>query len=178
MLSHNLYLGTAKHVMKTWRECGIIQDKYLAVIQQRVDEFKVPHSIGRIPHKKGSNFSGLTADQWLNWTNIYSIYAIKDILPPADIQCWLYFVKASIILWQYTLTQSDLFTADSNLLNFCQEFQRLYGKEKCTPNMHLHNHLKECIVDYSPISTFWTFPFERLNGLLESFSKNWVKPEE
>ena len=24
---HNLYLGTAKHVMKTWRECGIIQDK-------------------------------------------------------------------------------------------------------------------------------------------------------
>ena len=47
-----------------------------------------------------------------------------------------------------------------------------YGKES---NMHLHAHIKECILDFGPISAFWAFPFERFN---ESFSKNWVKPEE
>ena len=41
--------------------------------------------------------------------------------------------------------------------------------------MHLHTHIKECILDFGPISTFWAFPFERFNGVLESFS---IKPEE
>ena len=44
--------------------------------------------------------------------------------------------------------------------------------------MHLHSHLKDCILDFGPISAFWAFPFERFNGILESFSKNWMKPEE
>ena len=44
--------------------------------------------------------------------------------------------------------------------------------------MHLHTHIKDCISDFGPISAFWAFPFERFNGILESFSKNWVKPEE
>ena len=44
--------------------------------------------------------------------------------------------------------------------------------------MHLHAHLRECILDFEPVSAFWAFPFERFNGILESFSKNWVKPED
>ena len=44
--------------------------------------------------------------------------------------------------------------------------------------MHLHAHMKECILDFGPISAFWAFPFEIYNGILESSSKNWVKPEE
>lgn len=106
------------------------------------------------------------------------MYALNDILPSIHMQCWSHFVKASIILRQYTIKESDLEVADEHLLKFCQEFQRIYGKEKCTPNMHLHNHLQECILDYGPASTFWAFPFERFNGILESFSKNWMKPEE
>ena len=37
---HNMYLGTAKHVMKTWRESNIIREDKLSVIQEKVDEFK------------------------------------------------------------------------------------------------------------------------------------------
>jgi len=48
----NTYLGTAKHVMKIWGEYGIIQDDHLISIQERVDEFNVPHNIGRIPRIK------------------------------------------------------------------------------------------------------------------------------
>ena len=50
--------------------------------------------------------------------------------------------------------------------------------ENCTPNMRLHLHLKDCFLDFGPISAFWAFPFERFNGILESFSKNWMKPEK
>ena len=60
---------------------------------------------------------------------------------------------------------------------FCNTYENLYGKSKCTPNMHLHLHLKECMLDYGPMHSFWCFPFERYNGVFESFQKNWICPE-
>ena len=56
-------------------------------------------------------------------------------------------------------------------------FEELYDSDKCTPNMHLHGHILDCILDYGPISSFWAFAFERYNGVLESFVKNWMSPE-
>ena len=45
-----------------------------------------------------SSFSGFTADQWRNWTAIFSSVALKGILPPAHLRCWLLFVRACTIL--------------------------------------------------------------------------------
>jgi hypothetical protein len=53
----------------------------------------------------------------------------------------------------------------------------LYGKEHATPNIHMHLHLKDSILNYGPVYAFWCFPFERFNGVLGSFQKNWVSPE-
>lgn len=175
---HNFYLGTAKHVIKVWKEKGLIRQEHLNIIQSRIDELNVPYGVGRIPYKIGSNFSGLTADQWLNWTNIYSLYTLRDVVPTRDLDCWSLFVRASVLLRQYTISMKDIDGADEKLLEFCKIFEALYRKEYCNPNMHLHAHVKECVLDFGPISAFWAFPFERFNGILESFSKNWVKPED
>lgn len=32
--------------------------------------------------------------------------------------------------------------------------------------MHLHTHLKDCILDYGPLHGFWLFSYERFNGIL------------
>ena len=68
---HNMYLGTAKHMIKVWKESGLLRQEHLPVIQQKLDEMNVPYGVGRIPYKVCSNFIGLTANQWLNWTNLY-----------------------------------------------------------------------------------------------------------
>ena len=47
------------------------------------------------------------------------------------------------------------------LVKFCIEFETLYSIEKVTPNMHMHTHLVECIMDYGPVYAFWLFSFER-----------------
>ena len=44
--------------------------------------------------------------------------------------------------------------------------------------MHLHGHLRDCILNYGPLSSFWVFAFERYNGVLESFVNNWMTPEQ
>ena len=174
---HNMYLGTSKHVAMVWKELGILGSSEFEVIQTKIDSMLVPMGIGRIPYKISSKFSELTADQWRNWTNIYSLYALKGIVPERDCKCWAIFVEASIILSQSSLSYDELLLADTKLIEFCKMFEALYGKTACTPNMHLHAHLMECILDYGPISSFWVFPFERYNGVMGSFVNNWMSPE-
>ncbi|CAH3169326.1 unnamed protein product [Pocillopora meandrina] len=50
--------------------------------------------------------------------------------------------------------------------------EALCGKEKCTPNMHLHGHFKDCILDYGPVFPFWCFSFERYNGIMGDYHTN------
>ena len=89
---HNLNLGTPKHMVSLWKDLGFLGAAQLMQIQEKVDNMIVPYGIGRIPHKICSKFSGLTADQWRNWTNIYSLYALKGILPNEHYSCWALFV--------------------------------------------------------------------------------------
>ena len=70
------------------------------------------------------------------------------------------------------MTETDLLIADRKFLDFVQSFERLYGKAAITPNMHLHMHLKECVVNYGSIYGFWLFSFERYNGILGSYHTN------
>ena len=46
------------------------------------------------------------------------------------------------------------------------------GKHCITPNMHMHCHLYDCILDYGPLHGFWCFAFERYNGMLGSMPNN------
>jgi len=170
---HNLYLGTAKHVLKNiWIEQGLIDNKAMSLIQDRVNSTSTPHYVGRIPHKIASSFSGFTADQFKNWTNLFSIMALRGILPTEHLKCWQYFVQASRILCQMSLTDDQIQLADAFLLQFCRRVENLYGKNIITPNMHLHCHLKQSLCDYGPMHNFWLFSYERYNGILENFPSN------
>ena len=147
------------------------------VIQQKVDNMIVPYGVGRIPLKICSKFSGLTADQWRNWANIYSLYALKGILPDEHYSCWAMFVEASMQLSQHPVSVDVLTSADTKLVQFCSTFEQLYGKQACTSNMHMHCHIMQCILNYGPASAFWLYPFERYNGIMQSFVGNWMMPE-
>jgi len=67
--------------------------------------------------------------------------------------------------------------ADELLLSFCFGFEKHYGRSECTPNLHMHCHLRECILDVGPIHSFWCFSFERYNGILEGMKRSWHAPE-
>ena len=77
-----------------------------------------------------------------------------------------------VILCQPLISEHDAKAAHALLLRFCCAFETSYGAYAVTPNMHLHTHLLECILDYGPIYSFWLFSFERYNGLLGSYHTN------
>ena len=38
---------------------------------------------------------------------------------------------------------------------------------RMTPNMHLHTHLVDCILDFGLVCSFWLFSFEQYNDIME-----------
>ena len=118
------------------------------------------------------------AAQWQSWITIYSAVVLKGILPPEHLHIWLLFVRACCILGQRIINKHEIVTADLLLLNFCRKFELLFGKEYCTPNLNLHLHLKDCLLDYGPAHGFWCYSFERYNGLLGSYHTNKKAIEE
>ena len=115
---HNLFLGTAKHVMSLWKDREIIKKEHFTIIQDRVDNLNVPMDIGRIPSKIESAMAGLTADQWKNWTCIFSLYILHDILPRDHLHCWWLFVQACYIVCQPIISKEISF----QWIIFCWNF--------------------------------------------------------
>ena len=158
---HLLYLGIAKKLTKHYYSSGLINKQDAAKIQQTVDKIRVPSSVGRLTRKISSGFSSFTADQWKNWTLLYSSIALKGVLADQHYRIWMLFVRAVYILTRKHLKKLDLATADELLVKFCKQVEKTYGKAFCTPDMHMVCHLKECIENFSSIYSFWCFSFER-----------------
>lgn len=168
---HNLFMGTGKHALSVWIQNGLLNPASMMMIEKQLQKFYLPNGMGRIPCTL-ANFSGFTANQWKNWIIVYSSIVLKTVLPEPDYNCWILFVRACSLLLSGAITFTDIDQADEFLIMFCSRFQELYGEGSCTFNMHLHLHLKESLMAYGPLHTFWCFSFERHNGILSGYHTN------
>lgn len=100
---------------------------------------------------------------------MFSVYALKGLLPNDHFDCWRKFVLACKILCSRSLTTNHVKVAHLLLISFCESVERAFGNEVITPNMHLHAHLDNCMYDFGPVYAFWLFSFERENGILGAF---------
>ena len=169
---HNLFLGTGKHSFEIWVENELISKKDYITLEEKMKQFITPYNAGRLPTSIGSGFGGFTANQWSNWITIFSPILLKELLPAEHMCCWLLFVRACVLLKPRFIRKVDVESADLYLLQYCKKVEELYGPKSITPNMHLHVHLKQCILDYGPLHAFWCYPFERFNGILGNFHSN------
>ena len=168
---HNLLLGSAKHTFNVWVEKGLIDGNKMAKIDSLMHDMGRSSEIGRTT--KTMNLSStMKAEEWRSWVSIFSIYCLKDLLPRADYNVWQLFIRACNLLLKPYITKSELEDAHQLLLLYCKKFQEIYGMESCTPNMHLHLHLKDCIKNFGPVYGFWAFSFERYNGILGAYHTN------
>ena len=148
-------------MMEIWLELSILTRADLEHVQKMVDGCKAPSNMGRLPFKIAKYFSGFTAEQWKSWVIVFSPFALFSRLPANHYKCWLNFVQACKLLSQPIIKIADVGRAHSLLLQFCREVERIYGTRQITPNMHMHSHLADCILDYGPVYSFWLFSFER-----------------
>jgi hypothetical protein len=99
------------------------------------------------------------------------------LLPLEHLDCWRKFVLACRRLCSVFITVNNAKVADRLLIEFCKMFEQLYGQDFVMPNMHLHGHLYDCLLDFGPVYSFWLFSFERENGVtgLVSIENDMIK---
>jgi len=166
---HCLFLGVAKWIItKLWIGEGILDDAKLKIMQKRADEIKITSDLGRRPVRiaTGDGFSNFTADMWKTFIMIFAIPITWDFLDEVDKRILAYFVRACKILTSRELQKSELNEAFTKLVNMNKLVEGKYGQVKISPNLHLCLHICECALDYGPLSSFWCFSFERMNGII------------
>lgn len=123
---HNLFLGTAKYMFKHWVAEGILNKKDLETLEKRIDGLEVSVDIGRLPKVISSNYGSYTAEQWKNWTLVYSVYVLKGVLPEHHFKCWQSFVLACKYLCKPIVSNGDITRAHFLLLKFGRECETIY----------------------------------------------------
>ncbi|OAD74347.1 hypothetical protein PHYBLDRAFT_167761 [Phycomyces blakesleeanus NRRL 1555(-)] len=141
---HNLFLGTAKHMISVWKDLGYLPAAVLVRMQRLADDIIVPSGYTVLSAKIESGFP-----------------YIKTL-----------FVKACQKLTGPLVTYSEIDSAHQLLGEFGKECKILYGKSSITPNMHLHMHLHESMLDFGPVYAFWLYSFERYNSKLKNIKTN------
>ena len=152
---HNLFLGTAKHMISVWKTKKWLCDEDFKLIQEKMEPFQCPSDIGRLPKKFSSSYGSFKADQYKNWTLLFSIYALCDLLPLDHLDCWRKFVLTCRRLSSVFITVNNAKVADRLLIKFCKNFEQLYGQDFVTPNMLVHGHVYDCVLDFGPVYSFW-----------------------
>jgi hypothetical protein len=166
---HCLFLGIAKWIVKKiWVDEGVLTPDVLKKVQKKMDEFKVPSDLGRIPGKVdcGDGFSNFTADQWRIFFTIYATVSCWDHLSSNDQKILNHFVRICLILVNRIVEMDSMKEAHRRLIKIVKLIEENYGRDKITSNLHLSLHLCECAYDYGPLYAFWCFSFERMNGIL------------
>ena len=120
-LMHNMFLGTTKRILhQQWLESGLISRKQLDEIQTIVAKCKIPCSAGRIPYKIASAFKSLSAEEWKNWTLLFSLIALKNVLPEDHLQYWQKYLFACSIFCSSILILNEINTADNLMKSFLE----------------------------------------------------------
>ena len=91
---HNLYIGTAKYMFKLWLKLNLLSNDAVTIINARLATFSTS-GISHLPRIDNSKY---TAEQWMLWTNYYSLVCLHGLLQFQHIECWRHFVLASRLL--------------------------------------------------------------------------------
>lgn len=169
---HNLFLGTAKRMISLWKDHKILLPEHFDKIQLQMEKVQCPSDVGKLPQKFASSFGSFNADQFKNWTILFSIFTLTGCLPIDHLEYWRKFVIACKLLCTRYLSRNHVKISNFLLLSFCKKVEQAFGCESITPNMHMHVHLDKCLYDFGPVYSFWLFSFERENGVLGSIPTN------
>ena len=143
----------------------------------------VPINLGEPSHGK------LKADQWRTLGTTYlpvSLIRLWDKIEDDDLrsqQCkkllavTLSLISAVILASSRTTSQENADLYLRHIQMYLNGLRELFPRYKFLPNQHMALHLAEYLQLYGPVHSWWTFPFERLIGMLQHIPNNFQDGE-
>lgn len=139
----------------------------------------MPSWVSSVPAEFGSQGSGkLKADQWRALGTIHLPVAMAMLWSKSDdrhkqlLDVTFSLVSAIIVACSHVTSQKHAEMYRQYMNNYVEGIKVLFPDLKHRPNHHIALHLHEYILQYGPIHSWWTFPFERLIGIVQRIPNN------
>lgn len=168
---HCVLLGVMKKLMDLWlnsknhMESYYMKKCYQRIFDERICSIKPTTDIGVKPLSI-FNRGNYKAKSYRLMLLFYVRCCLPGCLDSKFIDNFELLSSAIYTLLCEKITYEDINQAEMKLKDFVESFQKLYGKESVTMNVHLLNHISESVRQSGPLWSQSAFSFESNNGEL------------
>lgn len=170
---HNVCLGVTRQLSTLWldstnKDSPWYIGKEINEIDRRLVKIKPPVEITRTPRSLTER-KFWKASEWRAFLLFYSLPVLKGLLPARFWNHLFLLVFGVYTLLQDTIMTESILIAELALKKFIIMFQRLYGKNNMTFNIHLLTHTAQSVKQWGPLWATSTFAFESNMGTLMKY---------
>jgi len=154
-------------------------------IRSDLSEISTPTWVPSIPSNVGNASHGkLKADQWrtLGITHLplslIRLWGLRDFNDPRSQKCGeildvtISLVSAVVLASSRTTSPAIATAYLIHMKAYMEGIKKLFPQYRFRANHHMALHLYEYLRRFGPVHGWWTFPFERLIGMLERIPIN------
>lgn len=163
----------------------VFDGEVLKQVRQDIAATFVPTWIEKPPSNFGEASHGsLKADQWRTVVTIHLVLTLVQLWGRATateeqqlvLQNFIHLVVAVDAATRQSMTATRAEFYDHHMELYVKGLRELYD-HALVPNHHMALHMKICLLLFGPVHSWWGFPFEQFNGLLQRLNTN-HKPSE
>jgi hypothetical protein len=168
------------------KQGAVLTPDELSELRSDIEHMYTPSWLTSVPTNLGDPSHGkLKADQWRTAGTTY--------LPVSLIRLWhrlkdnnqrkkllaatLSLMSAVIVASSWTASQEKADLYLHHMQTYLNGLRELFPQYRFLPNQHMALHLAEYLRFYGPVHSWWTFPFERLIGMLQRIPNNFQDGE-
>jgi len=153
----------------------------LKFIRQVINDTSTPTWMNSVPKEFGEKKAGtLKADEWRTYATVFLPIALvllwgegsKHSSKVRHLDHTMSLVQAIILACYRVTTEYRINGLQTHLKVYLTELRELYPDLNPSTNQHMSLHLAEFMKRFGPVHSWWTYPFERLIGLLQKLPTN------
>jgi hypothetical protein len=155
----------------------------LEKLRQVIGQLIKPSWVRAVPPNFGAASAGTPkADEWRMLFTVYLPIALIRLWshhPPHDrrrqvLEHTMHLVSAIVIVCRQSMTDSLARAYQRHLTEWVKGIALLYPDAAAVPNIHMAFHVYDGLILYGPVRSWWTFPFERVVGLVQRLISNHI----
>lgn len=181
-IMHGGFLGVVKKLISLYLNPSSIGKKYYIgpmaqrKLNSRLISIRTIRSISRKPRNL-KYFKKFTATEFRNIL-LYYFVIFDGILTSEYFEHLKLFSITIYTLLKPSITSDQLDACEKNLVKFVRQYQKFFGPEQMTMNIHNLTHIVESVKDNGPLWAQAMFPFEKMNGHLKNYVVGTRNPTE
>lgn len=142
----------------------------------------LPSWIQMPPKNVGSSSAGrLKADQWRTFSTVNLVITLIRLWSGTDMQPMLdnFLALVSAVRWATLRSTSNnhISVVQEQMIHYLTTTVQLFGARVLTINHHMSLHIVDFLRLFGPVHGWWSFPFERYNGILAGTNSNFKAGE-